>query len=405
MSNTLLTISMITREALRVLENNLKFTGLVSRQYDDKFGIEGAKIGTTLNIRKPPRYVGREGQGLSVEGSIETQVPLTLTTQFGVDISFSSADLALSIDDFSKRFLTPAIATVANRIDFQGLGEYLKVANTVGTIATVPTDLLTYLTAGQKLDEEACPMDGLRNIVTTPAMQVQLINTLKTLFQQSTQIANQYTTGRMGTAAGFEWVMDQNVRTHSTGAMGGTPLVNAANQTGSNIITDGWTASTAVLNKGDVITFASVDAVNPQNRQDTGSLRQFVLTDNVTSDASGNATLPIYPALTPSGQFQTVTTSPADNAVILQFGNASTNASKVSPTGLAFHRDAFTMATADLPLPNGVDMAARVSDKQLGISLRMIRAYDINTDQFPCRIDVLFGWATLYAELACRIQS
>lgn len=400
---------MITREALRVLENNLKFTSQVSRQYDDRFGIEGAKIGTTLNIRKPPRYVGREGQALQVEGSVESQVPLTLTTQFGVDISFSSADLALSIDDFSKRFLAPAIATVANRIDFQGLGEYIKVANFVGTPAVVPastTALTTYLQAGQKLDEEAAPMDDMRTIIMTPAMQVGIVDALKGLFQQSTAIAQQYATGRMGRAIGFEWIMDQNVRTHVVGALGGTPLVNAANQTGSSIITDGWSASiSGVLKRGDVITFASVYAVNPQSRQSTGSLRQFVVTADVDSDASGNATIPIYPPLTPGGQFQTVTTTPADNAVILIFGHASSYAGLSTPTGLAFHRDAFTMACADLPLPQGVDMAARVSDKQLGISLRMIRAYDINTDQFPCRIDVLFGWQTLYPELAARIQS
>ena len=406
MSNTLLTMSMITREALRVLENTNKFTRQVNREYDDKFGVEGAKIGTTLNIRKPVRYVGTTGQALNIEGSQETQVALTLTTQFHVGISFSSADLALKIDDFSKRFIKPAVATIANKMDFDGLAQYKNVANYVGTPVTVPNALLTYLQAGQLLDEEAVPVDDLRSIIMTPAMQVNIVDALKGLFQASGSIAAQYKSGRMGEAIGFDWVMDQNCNTHTIGALGGTPLVNGASQTGTSIITDGWTSSAATrLLKGDIITFADVNAVNPQNRQSTGSLRKFVVTADTASDGSGNMTIPIYPALTPTGAFQTVTASPADNAAILTFGQVSSTQNDVTPTGLALHRDAITMATADLPLPGGVDNAARVSSKLAGISLRMVRAYDINTDLWPCRLDVLYGHQTIYPEFACRIQS
>lgn len=404
MANTLLTISMITREALAILENNLKLTGRLSRKYDSKYGIEGAKIGTTLNIRKPSRYVGTTGQALSVEDSTESQVALTLTTQFHVDIQFSSVDLALSIDDFSKRFLRPAIATIANKIDFDSAALYKKVYNNVGTPATVPTQLVTYLQGGQKLDEEACPMDGQRTIVMTPAMQVQIVNALTGLFQSATAIAKQYMTGHMGTAIGAEWVMDQNIRTHTYGVRGGTPLVNGASQTGSSLVTDGWTAAIATrVLEGDTFTMTSVNAVNPQNRQNTGDTRDFVVTADTASDGSGNMTIPISPAITPgsTNQFRTVTASPADDAALTFTGAASAD----SPQGLYFHPDFATMAMADLPLPDGVDRAARVSDDQLGVSMRMIRAYDINTDNWPCRIDVLYGHQALYPELACRIQS
>lgn len=403
MANTLLTISMITREALRVLENNLKLTGRLSRKYDSKYGIEGAKIGTTLNIRKPPRYVGTTGQALAVEDSTESQVALTLTTQFHVDIQFSSVDLALSIDDFSKRFLRPAIAAIANKIDFDSAALYRKVYNNVGTPATVPTQLVTYLQAGQKLDEEACPMDGQRTIVMTPAMQVQIVNALTGLFQSATAIAKQYMTGHMGTAIGAEWVMDQNIRTHTIGALGGTPVVSGANQTGSSLVTSGWTAAVATrVLEGDVFTMTSVNAVNPQNRQDVGDTRDFVATADAASAADGTMTIPISPAITPgsTAQFRTVTQSPADSAA-LTFGTASTS----TPQGLYFHPDFATMAMADLPLPDGVDKAARVSDDQLGVSMRMVRAYDINTDNWPCRIDVLYGHQALYPELCTRIQS
>ena len=399
--NELLTISMITREALRVLENNLKFTKQVNRAYDSKYGVEGAKIGTVLNVRKPPRYVGRTGQALNVEGAVETQVQVTLNTQFGVDLQFSSQDLALSIDDFSDRFIKPAIACVANKVDNDGMALYKNIYQSVGTPGTVPTTLLVYLQSGQKLDEAAAPNDDLRSVVMSPGMQVNLVDALKGLFQQANAISQQYMTGKMGTAIGYEFYMSQNVNTHTVGAYAGTPRVNGAAQTGATLVTNGWTATTSVLNEGDVFTIAGVNSVNPQSRQNTGSLQQFVVTAAVTASGAGAKTISISPSIVTSGAFQTVTGSPADAALITVVGAAST----ATPQGLAFHRDAFTLACADLPLPGGVDMAARISDPQLGLSIRMVRAYDINTDNFPCRLDILYGWATLRAELACRIQS
>lgn len=402
--NTLLTISMITREALRVLENNLTFTKLINRQFDDKFGVEGAKIGTVLNVRKPPRYLGRTGQALAPEAAAETQVPVTLNTQFGVDLMFSSQDLALSIDDFSDRFIKPAIATVANKIDADGLALYNQIYQTVGTPGTMSAALLTYLQAGVKLDDSAAPIDGQRSVVITPLMQATIVDSLKGLFQQASALAEQYEKGRMGVAAGFNWYMDQNVSTHQTGTWAGTPLVNGANQTGASIIIDGWTgAGTDTLKKGDILQFAGVFKVNPQSRQNTAALQDFVVTADKTLAASDTVT--IDPPIITSGAYQTVSNSPADNAAVSIFGAAATTYSnKLSPTGLVFHRDFATLVTADLPLPGGVDMAARVSDKQLGMSIRMIRAYDINTDLFPCRLDILYGWAVLRPELATRYQ-
>jgi hypothetical protein len=400
MSNALLTISMITREALRVLENNLTFTKQVNRSYDDKFGVEGAKIGTTLNVRKPPRYIGRTGQALSIESAVETQVPVTLNTQFGVDLQFSSQDLALNIDDFSNRFIRPAIAAVANKIDADGLALYNQVYQSVGTPGTVPNALLTYLQGNVKLDESAAPLDGQRSLVITPMMQATIVDALKGLFQQSTAIAAQYAQGQMGKAIGLDWFMDQNCATHTVGTYAGTPLVNGASQTGSTLISDGWTSGAVSLKKGDVFTVAGVYAVNPQSRQSTASLQQFVVTADI-SDTTGAITIPISPSIVTSGASQTVSGSPADNAAITMVG--ATGA--ISPQGLMFHKDAFTLVSADLPLPGGVDMAARVSDKQLGFSIRMIRQYDINTDQWPCRLDILYGWACLRPELATRVQS
>lgn len=401
MAQSILTISMITREALRILENNLTFAKGVNREYDDAFGIKGAKIGDTLNIRKPARYVGRSGTTLSIEDQTETSVPLVLDTQFGVDVQFTSKDLALSLDDFSQRVLKPAVATIANKMDRDGMALYKDVYNAVGTPGTTPSALLTYLQAGAKMDFEAAPRDGMRALAIDPLAQATIVDSLKGLFQSSEKIKDQYEEGTMGLSGGFKWSMDQNVNSHTVGPLGGTPLVNGASQSGASLITDGWTAAAASrLKKGDVFTIANVFAVNPQSRASTGQLRQFVVTADVSSDGSGNVTIAISPSISASGQFQTVDSLPADNAALTVLGAANT----VSPANLAYHRDAFCMGTADLPLPGGVDMAARVSDKQLGASIRMVRAYDINNDRFPCRLDVLYGWKSIYPELACRIQ-
>lgn len=421
-ANNLLTISMITREALRVLENSLTFTKQIARTYSDQFAIAGAKIGTVLNIRKPPRYAGRLGQALAMEDSVETSIPLALTTQRGVDLAFTSAELTLSVDDFGRRFLRPAILGIANRIDFDGCGLVVgrPLATTgvppgpgwlpgppasfvpsppvynviVGTaIGNIPNTALQYLQAGQRLNEEACPVDD-RVLVMPPSFVPPIVDSLKGLFQSAERIAEQYDRGMMGIALGFRWFMDQNMPTFQSGtaATGGT--VTGAGQTGPLLTVS---ATTGTLNVGDVITIAGVYAVNPQNQQSTSALRNFSVTAAV---ASGATTIPIYPPIqVPPNPNATVSASPGAGAVITKLYTASQSASMA----VAFHPEAFTFASADLLLPGGVDMAARVADEQLGFSIRAIRAYDINQDRFPTRLDILYGFGTLYQEMACRI--
>jgi hypothetical protein len=403
MANTLLNISMITLEALRLIENNLTFTKGVMREYDDSFGQSGAKIGDTLNIRKPARYIGRTGAALSTEDLTETSIPLQLNVQRGVDVVFTSKELTLNIDQFKGRVLAPAVANIANGIDRDGITmAELATYNLVGTPGTVPNALLTYLQAGAKLDYMGCPRDGQRSVVIDPLQQATIVDALKGLFQSSDQIKDQYESGNMGRTAGFKWSMDQNIVAQTVGPLGGTPAVNGASQTGSSLVTNGWTAAAAArLNAGDVFTIAGVFSVNPQSRASTGQLQQFVVTAAVSSDASGNATIPISPAITPSGQFQNVTASPASGALLTVVGTAGTSYVQ----GLAYHKEAFTFACADLQMPKGVDMAARMSDPKLGMSLRLVRAYNINNDTFPCRFDILYGWKALYPEWSCRITS
>lgn len=402
MASSFLTISMVTKEALRVLKNELGFAKGVNRQYDDSFGQTGAKIGSTLNIRKPNRYYAASGAALVTQDSTEASVPLTLSNQIHVGMTFSSKDLTLSIDEFSDRYVKPAIATLANKIDVDGLALANQVANSVGTYGTAPANLSAILAAGQKLDENGTPVDGMRSLVLNPAGQASMVGSLSGLFQSSEKIASQYEKGRMGEAAGFTFKMDQNVNAHTVGTYSGTPLVNGAGQTGSTLITNGWGVSlSTLLNVGDVFTIAGVYTVNPQSKiMVINSLKQFVVTAGAASDATGNSTISIFPAIVTSGAYQNVSSGPAAGAAITVLGASGATGSM----NLAYHRDAFVLGMADLALPSGVEMAARATDPDAGLSLRIVRAYDINSDNHPCRIDMLYGWAALYPELACRIH-
>lgn len=434
MSNNLLTISDITNEGLMILENETVFTDKVNREYDDRFGVDGAKIGYTVNVRKPARFKGTAGPALNVEDFVESSIPVTLNTQFHVDTQFITSDLLLSMDMFSKRVLKPKIATIANRIDFDGLVMAKNAtANIVGTAGTAPTALTPFLTAGALMDTEGVPRDGQRSIVLDQFSQASMVGSLTGLFNPQTSISEQYKKGLMAReTVGLDWYLDQNIANQTFATSTGTPQYDSS-ITSTAIISSGWadggtlgikglTASTGTINVGDVISIANVNMVNPQNRQKVNQNRYFVVqaftgtpsngtfvasTDPVTglvtggtytADGSGKVQVQVSVAIITGGQFQNVDAAPVNSATITFYGS-----NKVSPQSLAFHRDAFTLASADLPLPGGVDMAARASDKSVGLSMRVVRQYTINNDALPTRIDVLYGWAPLYRELACRV--
>ena len=415
MANTLLTISKITNEALMVLENELTFTSEVNREYDDQFSVVGAKIGSTVNVRKPARFIGTTGPNLSVEDFNETSIPVTLNTQFHVDTQFSTADLALSLDMFSDRVIKPGVAAIANKIDRDGLVlAKNNIANIVGTAGVPPTSLLTYLTGQAYLDSEGAPRDGRRACIVEPFTSATIVDSLKGLFMPSQKISDQYEKGMMGTdSAGMRWKMDQNVVSQTFGSYATATLAtNTATFTGS--LTSGWASSSTItisattaaapIQQGDVITIANVYAVNPQNRQPYGTnrLRNFVVTSAVTIASGGSASVTVSPAIITAGQFQNVFVSAtSSSAVVTPFNNTGT----VSPQNIILHRNAETLACADLELPMGVVFAGRASDKELGLSIRVCRQYTINNDSIPCRLDVLYGWAMLYPELACRVAA
>ena len=391
MSNTILTPDMITKEALRILHQKANFIGSMNRAYDDSFAQSGAKIGDSLRIRLPNRYTVRTGATLSAQDTTEQATTLQVSTQKGVDLNFTSNELTLSLDDFSKRILEPAMAQLAASVESDAFNMVKDVPNVVGAAGSATT-FKNVLEARKKLSDNLAPTAERRLILNTQD-NVDLVDSLKGLFQDSSTISQQYKEGMVGKTAGFDAIYENTLIPNFTNGAGAGYLVNGAAQSGSSLIVD---TGTGALPKGTIFTIANVYAVHPESRLSTGILQQFVVTANYTG---GGGTVAIYPAIVASGALQTVNAVPADNAAITVYNSAS----DVTTTSLAFHKDAFTFATADLVMPKGVDFAAReVYD---GISIRVVRQYDVNNDAFPCRLDILYGYKAIRPQLACRIQS
>ena len=397
MSNSILTIDMITRKALEILENNLVLTRNVNRQYDDSFAVEGAKIGSTLRIRLPDRALVTDGAALQVQDDNEQFTTLSVASQKHIGVNFTSAELTMQLDDFAERVLKPRISQLASSIDADVANAYKTIGNTVGTPGTTPATSLVLLQAQQKLNEAAAVMSP-RYATVNPAANAGLVEGMKSLFNPTDTISKQFKNGMMGTGVlGFEEInMSQSIKQHTTGTRTATGNTNGAAVTteGSSTLTL-TVGSGELIAVGDVFTIADCYAVNPQTRESTGSLFQFVALASSTSTTT--ATVTVAPMYSASSALATMLTLPANSKAVVFTGTASTQ----YPQNLVYHKDAITFATADLLLPQGVDMAARAVHN--GISLRVVRQYDINNDRMPCRIDVLYGFSTIRPQMACRI--
>lgn len=391
MANTTLTPSIISKETLDILENNLVMAAKVNRQFENQF----VKIGSTLTIRKPNRFTVSTGQALSIQNIVEPSTSVTISNQIHVDFQFSSQELTLVIEEFSERYCKPAAAALANRVDSDVAALWPNVWNEVGTPGTTPTSFATSVQlVGQRMDEGAVPQSD-RCLVLNPAAHWSIANGLTALYVQS--VAEPALKGYLAKIGNFSVYMDQNVPTQTVGALGGTPDMAGAGQTGASIDTDGWTATTGAINAGDVFTIAGVYSVNPQSRVSTGVLQDFVATADATADGAGAMTIAISPSIITSGAYQTVDSAPADGADLTIKGTAATN----YPQNLAFTPDAFGLVMVPLELYQGQDFMARNEYK--GLSMRIWRQPDITNDNVPCRIDMLYGTAAYYPEMAVRL--
>lgn len=400
---------MYTDETLRVLSNNIILGGKVSRKWQKEFGKEAQKIGDTINIRRPARFTVSTGAAYSGQDYTETSVPLVVNQQKHIDTSFTSADLTLKVQDFSDRVIKPGAIQLAQQIDIDG---YINAKNTVGnltgTAGTAPNNVSFLFDIGKKMDDFSVPRDGSRYYAMDQASNAAQVGALTGFFNAQSQVGKQYTDGVFvdGTnTVGLKIAMSQNVARHTVGPLGGAPVVNGASQglsagwanTGS-LITNGWTAAAASRVKaGDVFTAVGCNSVNPVTKQTTGQLMQFTVLQDGSSDAAGNLTLSISPAIITAGPFQNVTASPTNGGALTFTGTASVSHVR----NLAWHEDAFELAVVKM-----VDLAefggwgsVRSQD---GYSLRVFRQAAISTDTVGNRVDVLYGWATPYPEQASQ---
>lgn len=397
MPNELLTLGAITREALRLFRNSNFFLRSIGRQFDPEFGRRGAKIGAQLRIRLPNDYVVRVGPTAYPQSTNEQNTVLTLATQMGVDVAFSSAERELSLDDYSRRILAPAINTLAGRVAVDIMQNCTMAANMVvnediNGVMISPT-AGTWLAAGALLDMMSAPRVD-RFIVMDPLTQARTVTSLMGLFNPQPVISGQYIRGTMAVdTLGFDWGMDQTTLVHTTGQYGAPPTVAGANQTGASLTVSPLAGP---VNKGDIFTIAGVYSVNRVTKMPNALLQQFAVQMDL---AAGATQIPIFPAIIPYDPvtnapqpFQTVNASPAAGAQI----TFTTAAGQVYRKNFAYFAEAFTMATAELEIPQGVHEAAR--ETYDGVSVRMVTDYAVMSDQFITRLDILYGSAMLRPE-------
>jgi len=392
MPNTLLTPTQVTREALVILHQKLNFIGNVNRQYDSSFAKDGARIGDSLKIRLPNQYVVRTGATLSAQNTTETSVTLKIENQKGVDLNFTSTDLTLSLDDFSDRILKPAMSVLAANIESDMLQNvYKNVYQQVNNQGSAIT-FKKVLEGKKKLIDSLSPPD--LNLLLSTQDNIDLVDSLKGLFQDSKEIAKQYRDGLIGRTGGFDIWENTLMPTHSRGAANASYVCNTSTGITSGTATITLSGGSGTIAAGDIFTIEGVFRVHPETKVSTGVLQQFVAT------ADGTTSIVASPTPVTSGAAQNITIVSAGASKVVTVAGTISTAHGVS---MAFHKDAFAFATADLVMPKGVDFASRqVLD---GVSMRIVRQYSISDDTFPCRLDVLYGYKTIRAELAARLAN
>lgn len=399
MANSNLTIDMITFKCLDILELASPLIRNINKQYDKSFAVQGAKIGDTLRVRKPDRCLVTKGAALGVADDNEQFTNVSITEQDHVGLNFTTAELALNIDDFAERKLKPRIsqlaASVESKIASVGANGFYQ---SVGTPGTTPATSLVLLQGGVKLNDMNVDLTG-RTTTVNPAANAALVEGMKGFFNPTGTISKQFKSGMMGeNILGFDSInMGQGITTHLNGDWGTTITSTGTLSTqGQATLPISFTGSSKDWNEGDVFTIAGVYSVNPQTRVSTGSLQQFVVTADVTASTTGTLAInpPIYTA---EHALATVDSFPQATAVVTMLGTAAT----AYPQNLMCQQNAMTLSTADLVMPQGVDMASRQNHN--GISIRIVKQYDINNDRLPCRLDILYGVDILRHEMGVRL--
>ncbi len=401
MANTLLSVDMITREALRIAHEKLSFISTVDRQYDDSFAKTGAKVGSSLRVRKPNQYVRRQGSRvMDVQEQNEASSTITVATQDGVDMKFNSAELALTIDDFSKRYIEPAVAVMASGIEADFLAYATKAtSNLVGTAGTAITTLEVPGKARAKLNQNLAPKEN-RCVQMDSVTMGALVNGMAAYFNPQAAGSERFKEGFVSRTAMADYYENERIWT----------LTNSddvtANTDAAALVTDGGNTIDAhtllpVAKQvvGSVFTIAGVYDCHPETKAPYPHLKQFTVT------AVGATLTTVSPAFYLTGAKKNVCSSTGADLAVTDFnakaltfvGSAST--SYIQP--LMYHKEAFQFVTADLPLMDDAHKCVRRS--QDGLSMRVWQGSDIRNDELLMRIDMLYGMAALRPEWACRM--
>jgi len=410
MANSQLTTDKILMKALDILHAKLNFIGSVNRQYDDQFAQTGGKIGQTLRIRMPEKFSVTDGAVLDVQDSTEQSQTLTLATRKHVGMAFTTQELTMNIDEFTERKIEPAMSVLASVLEADALNMVLDVPYVTGTFGTSPATLDPFLKAKAIMNQNLAPRDDKRMALIPSHVTPTVIEGVKSLFNDSEEVKRQYKEGVMGRAAGFTWAENDLIPVSATGTRTGSITINGAAPTGSTISIKALGANTGIK-KGEVLTIAGYYAVHPETKAPYPHLQQFVVTADNSASGGGTtiAALAISPAIVTSGPYQNVTGTPGSDAVVILKGGATTgglaasaNASTNFAQSICYHKNAFAFVSADLELPPNVEAFRRTQD---GISMRIVRGYDIVNDLITSRLDVLYGYKTIRPELACRVTS
>ncbi len=392
MANELLSFSTILREAMSIFENACVAAKTVNRRYESKLG----DFGESFYVPIPETPVVSDGPTLDLKDTAPEKVLVTLDKQKHTDFTFTSKERSLNIDQFSDLFLRPRMEALANQVDVDLLNLTKSVSMSVGTAGTGPTSMLVPMQASQRLTEHGVPMND-RHLILSPTGKTRLLGTASSgvvhLANPGIPAGEAFKNASVGMLAGAMGLESPNAYTHTVGA--DVTMANYSSGAAEGMTTMEASA-TGTLTVGDVFTIAGVYDVNPITKATLPNLKQFV----VRTATAADATIDFYPAMYSSGPYQNVNALPTGTPAITFVGTAAT----AYVQDVMYHRDAFGLVTADLVMPEGVDVGARRSHK--GISMRLVRDYDIVNDRFPCRIDVLYGVVAYRPHThACRITN
>jgi hypothetical protein len=390
-SNTLITPSVIAKEALLSFENEMVFGGLVHRDYKKEF----VKIGSKVSIRKPVKFVASDGNTRVHQNVSESVTDITINKRKHVSWAFSMQDLTLTVSEYNKRYIQPACAALANIVDSDLASLHDQLFMFTGTPGTTPSAFSDIIAPAQKADEQLWPKKD-RNLVLNPTAYWKMADAFDTSVFSTKITEAAIERGALGKIAGLTIWQDANIKTFTPGTQDtSTPVVNGT-QTGSSILCAAGDSASTYL-KGDIVTFATTYDVNPMSGDAYPNLKQFVVTEDEAVAGDGSFTLEIYPPIITSGAYKTCSVGAVTGQAVVRPATCTTKQVR----NMLFHKNALALVMVPLELPQGAAFKARETYKNLSITV--VKDFDIDEYEDIIRLDIMYGVKAIYPELGCIV--